>query len=49
VTQKARNVLLDLETLDDAELEKLREDYIRLAREEIPRHLERRRATQGGT
>ena len=31
VTQKARNVLLDLETLDDGELEKLREDYIRLA------------------
>jgi low affinity Fe/Cu permease len=26
VTQKARNVLLDLETLDDGELEKLRED-----------------------
>ena len=49
VTQKARNVLLDLETLDDGELEKLREDYIRLAQEEIPRHLERRRATQGGT
>jgi low affinity Fe/Cu permease len=44
VTQKARNVLLDLETLDDGELEKLRDDYIRLAQEEIPRHLERRRA-----
>ena len=49
VTQKARNVLLDLETLDDGELEKLREDYIKLAQEEIPRHLERRRAAQGGT
>jgi low affinity Fe/Cu permease len=44
VTQKARNVLLDLETLDDSELEKLREDYIRLAQDEIPRHLERRRS-----
>jgi low affinity Fe/Cu permease len=44
VTQKARNVLLDLETLDDGELEKLREDYIRLAQDEIPRHLERRRS-----
>jgi len=47
VTQKARNVLLDLETLDDGELEKMREDYIRLAQEEIPRHLERRRARSG--
>ena len=44
VTQKARNVLLDLETLDDGEVEKLREDYIRLAQDEIPRHLERRRS-----
>jgi low affinity Fe/Cu permease len=43
VTQKASNVLLDLETLDDRELEKLKEDYIRLAQEEIPRHLDRRR------
>lgn len=49
VTQKARNVLLDLETLDDGELEKLREDYIRLAQEEIPRHLERRHAALGET
>ena len=49
VTQKARNVLLDLETLDDGELEKLREDYIRLAQEEIPRHLERRRAMPSET
>ena len=49
VTQKARNVLLDLETLDDGELEKLREDYIRLAHEEIPRHLERRRAMASET
>ena len=44
VTQKARNVLLDLEELDDSELEKLRQDYARLAQEEIPLHLERRRA-----
>jgi hypothetical protein len=36
-------VLLELETLDDRELERLKEDYIRLAQEEIPRHLERRR------
>ncbi|WP_414675688.1 low affinity iron permease family protein [Methyloceanibacter sp.] len=47
VTQKARNVLLDLETLDDRELERLKEDYIRLAQEEIPRHLERRRSKPG--
>jgi low affinity Fe/Cu permease len=47
VTQKARNVLLDLETLDDRELERLKEDYIRLAQEEIPRHLERRRLKPG--
>ncbi len=47
VTQKARNVLLDLETLDDRELERLKEDYIRLAQEEIPRHLERRRSRPG--
>jgi hypothetical protein len=43
VTQKARNVLLDLDHFDDSELEKLRQDYERLAREEIPLHLERRR------
>jgi low affinity Fe/Cu permease len=47
VTQKARNVLLDLETLDDGELERLREDYMKMAEEEIPRHLERRRAMPG--
>ena len=43
VTQKARNVLLDLDHFNDSELEKLRQDYKRLAREEIPLHLERRR------
>jgi low affinity Fe/Cu permease len=32
VTQKARNVLLDLEEVDDATLEKLRQDYGQLAR-----------------
>jgi low affinity Fe/Cu permease len=32
VTQKARNVLLDLEELDDQTLEQLRTDYERLAR-----------------
>ena len=32
VTQKARNVLLDLEELDDQTLEELRTDYERLAR-----------------
>jgi low affinity Fe/Cu permease len=32
VTQKARNVLLDLEELDDKTLELLREDYEKLAR-----------------
>lgn len=42
VTRRASNTLLNLEELDDYELEKLREDYERLARE-IPRHLERRR------
>ena len=32
VTQKARNVLLDLEEVDDKTLEALRDDYGRLAR-----------------
>jgi low affinity Fe/Cu permease len=32
VTQKARNVLLDLEELDDKTLELLRKDYEQLAR-----------------
>jgi low affinity Fe/Cu permease len=32
VTQKARNVLLDLEELDDKALELLRQDYKKLAR-----------------
>jgi low affinity Fe/Cu permease len=32
VTQKARNMLLDLEELDDKTLEALREDYEKLAR-----------------
>ncbi len=32
VTQKARNVLLDLEEVDDSTLEQLRQDYGRLAR-----------------
>jgi low affinity Fe/Cu permease len=43
VTRSASNTLLNLEELDDQELEKLRKDYERLA-QEIPRHLERRRA-----
>jgi low affinity Fe/Cu permease len=42
VTRRASNTLLNLEELDDQELEKLRKDYERLAKE-IPRHLERRR------
>jgi low affinity Fe/Cu permease len=33
VTQKARNVLLDLEELDEQTLEELRTDYEKLARE----------------
>ncbi len=32
MTKNARNVLLDLEELDDTTLEKLRNDYERLAR-----------------
>jgi low affinity Fe/Cu permease len=47
VTQKARNVLLDLDHLNDEELESLKRDYARLAEEEIPLHLERRRAQAG--
>jgi low affinity Fe/Cu permease len=43
VTRSASNTLLDLEELDDQELERLRQDYERLA-QEIPRHQERRRA-----
>jgi low affinity Fe/Cu permease len=46
VTQKAHNALMNLEELDDHELEALRKDYERLA-QEIPRHLERRRAQRG--
>lgn len=46
VTQKARNVLLDLDHFDDSQLETLRQDYERLAREEIPLHLERRRSSR---
>jgi low affinity Fe/Cu permease len=42
VTQKARNVLLDLEELDDHELKMLRQDYERLARKEIPLHQAKR-------
>lgn len=38
VTQKARNVLLDLEELDGETLEKLRCDYESLADEERARH-----------
>jgi low affinity Fe/Cu permease len=34
VTRRARNTLLDLEELDEGELEKVREDYERLARKE---------------
>ncbi|MGZ8401217.1 MAG: low affinity iron permease family protein, partial [Methyloceanibacter sp.] len=34
VTSKARNVLLDLEELDEEELEKVRKDYERLAEKE---------------
>jgi low affinity Fe/Cu permease len=45
VTEKARNVLLDLDHLDDQELERLKHDYARLADEEIPLQLQRRRAT----
>ena len=38
VTVKARNVLLDLEQLDDKELEQLRLDYAKLAQDERPIH-----------
>jgi low affinity Fe/Cu permease len=44
VTKKARNQRLDLDTLDDKELERLKRDYARLAQEEIPAALEERRA-----
>jgi low affinity Fe/Cu permease len=36
VTQKARNAMLDLDTLDDKELERLKQDYARLAQDEMP-------------
>jgi low affinity Fe/Cu permease len=48
VTEKARNVLLDLDHLDDAELERLKRDYARLAEEEIPSELAERRARSRG-
>jgi len=47
VTGKARNVLLDLDHLDDQELERLKRDYARLAEEEIPLQLKQRRAKSG--
>jgi low affinity Fe/Cu permease len=43
VTQKARNVMLDLDTLDDKELERLKQDYARLAQDEMPAKLASRR------
>jgi low affinity Fe/Cu permease len=43
VTGSASNRLLNLEELDDLELEALRQDYERLARE-IPHHQARRRS-----
>jgi low affinity Fe/Cu permease len=45
VTEKARNTLRDLDGLNDEELERLKRDYARLAEEEIPLQLQRRRAT----
>lgn len=44
VSERARNRVMDLDSLDDHELEKMKRDYARLADEEIPSHLERRRA-----
>ena len=35
VTQKARNRLLDLDALDDVELEKMKKEYGRVAREKV--------------
>ena len=58
VTQKARNVLLDLEELDDKTLELLRKDYEKLARkaksqtrtpiraEEVPGRLQKSKASK---
>jgi low affinity Fe/Cu permease len=44
VTEKARNTLLDLDHLDEKELEEMKQDYARLAEEEIPSELAERRA-----
>jgi low affinity Fe/Cu permease len=49
VTQKARNVLLNLEELDDRELEALRQDYERLALKEIPIHQKQRSRAKAGS
>jgi low affinity Fe/Cu permease len=46
VTQKARNKLLDLDSLDDAELEKMQKDYGREARATVERHENRSRRTR---
>jgi low affinity Fe/Cu permease len=43
VTQKARNKMLDLDSLEEKELEALKQQYARLAQEEIPAQLEERR------
>src|SRR4029079_4313138 len=47
VTQKARNVLLDLEELDDGELERLHRDFQKLAKERP--HLRLKRAESDET
>jgi len=43
VTRKARNVLLDLDTLDEKELEQMKQEYARLAQEDIPAEIAQRR------
>ena len=44
VSERARNRVMDLDSLDDKELEEMKRDYARLAEQEIPSHLERRRS-----
>jgi low affinity Fe/Cu permease len=43
VSRKARNKMLDLDSLGEKDLDKLKEDYAKLAQEEIPEALKERR------
>ena len=47
VSGKARNKMLDLESLDEKDLETLRKDFVRVAQKELAAELAERRAEKG--